>query len=77
MFGYHIDTLSLEIQAPNGQRTVTWSDQGQKGNFWLDANVDVAMEAGDRLVFVGERGEAYSGDIGLDSIELRSGSCWF
>ena len=77
MFGWHIGTLSVYTLSRDDVMSAApvFTHQGQVGPNWLTANVAVAMEAGDKLVFTGVRAGGYSGDIGLDSIALTTGDC--
>ena len=75
MYGWHIDTLRIDVEGVNASATELWSDSGRKGNYWISQTVSRPLQSGDRIVFVGIRGGGYSGDIGLDTIRLNSGDC--
>jgi hypothetical protein len=77
MFGYHIRELQLFIESADASRTsnVVWRATKEKGNFWLQAAVQVANERNQRIGFVGVRGDEFSGDIALDHIVLTRGNC--
>lgn len=74
MYGFHINALKL-VRITEDQSTVVWMRTKQIGNVWLNASVGVELSENSQLQFIGIRGEEFSGDIGLDKILVRSGSC--
>lgn len=79
MHGFHIGRLALHKFSPTDvdvdDSGFLWRRVGRKGNQWLHAAVDVTLGADESLAFVGHRGDEYSGDIGLDSLQLKTGNC--
>jgi len=72
-FKYHMygrTTGSLKVKV-NGQ--VMFDESGNKGNTWLDGQVDLPGGGGtDVITFVGIRGSSYTGDIAIDALEFVS-----
>ena len=76
MFGHHTGRLELNRYASSrGQTSVLWQQARDHGDQWLTARETVQLSAGDRLQFVGQRATGYSGEIGLDSIDVSFGAC--
>ena len=79
MYGFHIGRLSLHklsgINADVDDNDFLWDHVGRIGNWWNHGSVNVSLDLGDVLVFVGHRAQAYSGDIGLDTLVLNTGQC--
>ncbi|XP_031568761.1 MAM and LDL-receptor class A domain-containing protein 1-like [Actinia tenebrosa] len=74
MFGDTIGSLTVYIDNEHG-RSKIWEIKGNQGNEWKNANVPIKSKSSFRIVIEGERGLGYTGDIGLDDIAVRSGSC--
>ena len=77
MFGFHINELILSKQSGSNAdtRSYIWSIAHQQGPLWHEFKTSVELEAGDRLLLTALRGNAYSGDIAVDTISVDSGSC--
>ena len=79
-FGYHlfgtdIGKLSLQITKDEGATWASvWVQQGNKGNQWNNAVIDLDEYAGNtiQLRFVGETGSGSKGDMAIDNIVISS-----
>ncbi|XP_038071818.1 MAM and LDL-receptor class A domain-containing protein 1-like [Patiria miniata] len=80
-FWYHMygaDMGSLTVYTGDGQGGLgpaRWSANGNSGNKWLDASIDIASGIEFQVSFVGERGSDYHGDIAIDDISVDEGDC--
>jgi len=79
MFGADIGTLNvLQKTAPgNKSEKIIWSLSGQQGNQWLEGRVALSKipSISYWIVFEGIRGNSYRGDIAIDDILIKDGSC--
>ena len=75
MYGHHVKALYAHVRNADGSRSNIFEERLEKGNTWLLASLEVTLNSGDKIEFTGERGNAYSGDIGLDLIQLNPGGC--
>ncbi|KAK2175032.1 hypothetical protein NP493_756g00046 [Ridgeia piscesae] len=75
MYGYHVNMLRVAKLVASGQLVTLWKMKGQQGPHWQTAQFNVDLRTADQLAFIGIRGEAFSGDIAVDSIAVRSGRC--
>ncbi|MFD1062502.1 GEVED domain-containing protein [Winogradskyella litorisediminis] len=82
-FKYHMygandmGSISLQVSTNNGSTWSTiWSQTGNKGNSWLDANVDLSAYVGGeiKLRFNRLTGSTWQADIAIDAINLSQGS---
>jgi len=65
MYGSSIGTLAVKVGSD-----IIWSKQGDQGNKWETATLDLSSKAGQTLSveFVGTRGTSYTGDAAIDDI---------
>ncbi|XP_038071819.1 MAM and LDL-receptor class A domain-containing protein 1-like [Patiria miniata] len=80
-FWYHMYGTgmgSLTVYTGDGQGGLgpaRWSASDNYGNKWLDASIDIASGLEFRVIFIGERGSDYHGDMALDDISVDEGKC--
>ncbi|XP_047128245.1 MAM and LDL-receptor class A domain-containing protein 1 isoform X1 [Hydra vulgaris] len=75
MYGLNIDTLSL-FTIQNGNRSnPLWRLKGNQGDSWKSANMTVGDNTPFQIEFEATRGLDYRGDISLDDITVKDGSC--
>ncbi|XP_057298293.1 MAM and LDL-receptor class A domain-containing protein 2-like isoform X2 [Hydractinia symbiolongicarpus] len=75
MYGSSIGSLNIYVNASGGEKLV-WTLKGEKGNRWLNGQVNVGLVRGSYKVIVeGVRGNGYTGDIALDTFSFKPGSC--
>ncbi|MAP53572.1 GEVED domain-containing protein [Altibacter sp.] len=81
-FSYHMygandmGSITLEASDDNGASwTGIWSQTGNKGNAWLNANIDLAAYTGGsvQLRFNRLTGSTWQADIAIDNISLTAG----
>ncbi|XP_021350868.1 MAM and LDL-receptor class A domain-containing protein 1-like isoform X5 [Mizuhopecten yessoensis] len=74
MYGFHIG--SLEISHLDSQQVMTlWSRAGKQGNNWETASVQIPAMNNGQIYITGVRGDGSSGDIAIDDVELKTGTC--
>ncbi|XP_021350865.1 MAM and LDL-receptor class A domain-containing protein 1-like isoform X2 [Mizuhopecten yessoensis] len=74
MYGIHIG--SLKISHLDGQQVVTlWSQAGNQGNNWETASVQIPAMNNGQIYITGVHGDGWSGDIAIDDVELKTGTC--
>ena len=49
MWGFHINQLDVFTEANGNRKTTVWTKTGQQKDMWLSGEVDVSLEAGDRV----------------------------
>lgn len=74
MYGFHINRLKL-MQRQSSVASTVWMRSHDMGNTWYFGAVELNLTTDSQLMLVGIRGEAYSGDIGLDAIAVSAGGC--
>jgi len=69
-FAYHMYGSSMGKLAVKVGSDEVWSKQGDQGNTWNVATVDLSSKAGQTLSveFVGVRGSSYRGDAAIDDV---------
>jgi hypothetical protein len=69
-FAYHMYGSSMGKLAVKVGSAEVWSKQGDQGNAWNTATVDLSSKAGQTLSveFVGARGSSYRGDAAIDDV---------
>jgi hypothetical protein len=77
MYGFHIDTLSLLLNNAGSNTPVQlWSRTNEIGNVWMHGSVSTTLTgSSSQLQFIGVRGLEFSGDIGLDKLQISAGKC--
>ncbi len=80
-FSYHMfgsddmGTISLEISNDNGLSWNTiWTESGNKGNQWLNVNLDISAYVGGsvQLRFNRVTGGTWQADVAIDKVELKT-----
>ena len=68
---------SLSIAAGQSEQssTVVWQKSGNQGDGWLTTAVDIPAFATLVINIEGSRGQSYKGDIAIDNLLLKKGSC--
>jgi len=66
--------LDLQATTDGTNWSSVWSESGNQGNSWQEANVDLGAYTGDdvKLRFVGTTGTTWQGDMAVDAISLSS-----
>ena len=76
MFGDHIGTLEVHKQTQGGKKQRLFSESGNHGNRWSQAHVQIISDSRPfSLLFDAHRGVGYKGDLAIDDVVLRNGSC--
>lgn len=82
MSGQHVDTLRLYINdrtmhaSGNEEGILQWTETGNVGDKWHEANVFINHKEAFWFVFVYQRGMNTGGDVALDDISVLSGPCY-
>ncbi|XP_064379614.1 apical endosomal glycoprotein [Dromaius novaehollandiae] len=74
--GPQIGTLSLKLKHEEEEETVLWTKRGAQGSVWHRGFATLSPEGQRkyRLAFEALR-DGFVGDVGLDDVTLRAGSC--
>ena len=80
-FKYHLygatamGYLNVAVSADNGSSwTVVWTRNGNQGNSWQDASIDLSSYSGSvKLRLDGTTGTTWQGDMAVDAISLTDG----
>ena len=76
MFGPHIGTLEVHKQINGGNKQRLFMLSGYQGNTWSQAQVQIISDSRPfHLLFVAHRGDGWAGDMAIDDVMLRNGSC--
>ena len=76
MFGNHIGTLKVHKQIKGGNKQRLFMVSGNQGERWSQAQVQIISDSRPfRLLFGAHRGFGYQGDMAIDDVVLRNGSC--
>lgn len=76
MYGRTVGSLTVYlINSHSGSKTSLWSKSGEQGKDWEQGFASFHSESQYRIVFEGTRGRGYTGDIALDDVQFREGSC--
>ncbi|XP_068709846.1 MAM and LDL-receptor class A domain-containing protein 1-like isoform X3 [Montipora foliosa] len=70
MYGSAIGNLTVSI---DGQ--VKFFEAGNQGTQWVEAKINVDVCGDHPVIFTATRGRTYTGDIAIDDISLKQGSC--
>ncbi|MEO0473082.1 MAG: endonuclease, partial [Bacteroidota bacterium] len=76
MYGANMGSLNLQAKTSSGSWTTIWSQSGDQGNSWEDANVSLSAYAGQtiELRFFGTTGSSYRGDMAIDDFSVENAS---
>lgn len=76
MHGENIGSLRVfTVSEDTAEEKKVWEKNGPQGSGWFDASVPFHSENSYMIKFQSERGESFLGDIGLDDVQFREGSC--
>ena len=76
MFGNHIGTLEVHKQIKGGNKQRLFMVSGNQGERWSQALVQIISDSRPfHLLFGAHRGFGYQGDMAIDDVMLRNGSC--
>ena len=79
MNGRDINALNVYLKSGSNLGTPVWTKQGEQGNVWHEASVDIQKNTDYEIVFEGVKHPisniAFQGDIALDDILVTEGSC--
>ncbi|XP_065351077.1 MAM and LDL-receptor class A domain-containing protein 1-like [Cloeon dipterum] len=76
MYGNGIGTLTiLLMDVREGNERDIWTLSGEQGNAWYQAEVPVSSPNPFKIVIVGKVGKNIMGDIAVDDLAFRVGSC--
>ncbi|XP_035658185.1 MAM and LDL-receptor class A domain-containing protein 1-like [Branchiostoma floridae] len=74
MYGSHVDAFNVYWQVGGALGTAIWTRQGDQGNLWTEASIDISAGQG-QVVLEGVRGTSFRGDIAVDDVTLTDGAC--
>ncbi len=77
MYGSTMGTLLVQAKIGNGSWTNLWTINGDQGNSWKFAEINLADYVGNDevvLSFNGTTGTSYRSDIAIDNIQITAGS---
>ena len=76
MFGNHKGTLEVHKQIKGGNKKRLFLVSGNQGNVWSQAQVQIISDSIPfHLLFIAHRGIGDNGDMAIDDVMLRNGSC--
>ena len=76
MFGNNIGTLEVHQQIKGGNKQRLFNISGDQGDQWSQAQVQIISDSRPfNLLFGAHRGDGYQGNIAIDDVMLRNGSC--
>uniref|UniRef100_A0A8C6T6G2 MAM domain-containing protein n=1 Tax=Neogobius melanostomus TaxID=47308 RepID=A0A8C6T6G2_9GOBI len=77
MYGKHIGSLIvfLRQKSPSPTDTQVWSLNGNQGDRWKQARVNIQPMSAFQMVIEGVRGAGIEGDIAIDDISIEEGEC--
>ncbi|GLG93676.1 Uncharacterized protein GBIM_01019 [Gryllus bimaculatus] len=75
MYGNGVGMLGVLLQESGGEPRYLWRLAGEAGNAWYQAEVPVSAPNSFRIIIEGTVGKNNLGDIALDDLSLRQGSC--
>ncbi|XP_068745607.1 MAM and LDL-receptor class A domain-containing protein 1-like isoform X1 [Montipora capricornis] len=70
MYGSAIGNLTVSIDGE-----VKFFKAGNQGNQWVEAKINIDVCGDHPVIFTATRGKTYTGDIAIDDISLKQGSC--
>ncbi|XP_066300034.1 MAM and LDL-receptor class A domain-containing protein 1-like [Branchiostoma lanceolatum] len=74
MYGSSVDAFNVYWQVGGALGDAIWTRQGDQGNLWTEARVDIPAGQG-QVVLEGVRGISFRGDIAVDDVTLTDGAC--
>ncbi|XP_059841964.1 zonadhesin-like [Hypanus sabinus] len=79
-FWYHMygvgQRMALNVyQVESGTAVLKWSDSGNKGNRWIEGQVDLDLSGGSQILLEAVRGQDYRSDVAVDDISFHLGCC--
>ncbi|XP_066300036.1 MAM and LDL-receptor class A domain-containing protein 1-like [Branchiostoma lanceolatum] len=75
MYGTSIGMLRVYMRSLNVQGNPLWTKSGDQGDHWLAGQVTVTSTSSFQVVFEGERGTGFTGDIAIDDVQITDGAC--
>ncbi|XP_063296353.1 MAM domain-containing glycosylphosphatidylinositol anchor protein 2 isoform X2 [Pelobates fuscus] len=77
MYGRHIGALNvlLRLKGQTNTEVQIWSANGNKGEQWHQARLNIHPTTSFQLIFEGVRGHGIEGDIAIDDISIVEGEC--
>eukprot|EP00105_Crassostrea_gigas_P015139 XP_011432046.1 PREDICTED: MAM and LDL-receptor class A domain-containing protein 1 [Crassostrea gigas] len=74
MYGADVGELRVEIKESDNTSTL-WRKQGDQGVGWHSANVPISSHDTFWVLFVGQKGMGYRGDIAIDDVTVALNEC--
>eukprot|EP00794_Sanderia_malayensis_P012677 gene12677-13978_t len=75
MFGQHVGSLKVSTSSSVKAGDALWNMEGSQGNKWKKVELTIKNNNPFQVVFEAVRGNGYRGDIAIDDVEIRLGSC--
>lgn len=75
MYGSNVKALNVYLRFATTVGKPIWTHTGTLSNKWYQSQVDIQGNATYEIMFEGVRGTSYKGDIAVDDITVREGSC--
>lgn len=75
MYGSQINTLNVYLYNSTTLGIPIWSHFGDQGNKWYQTQIDIQGYSTYQIMFEGVCGNGPRGDIAVDDISVREGSC--
>ncbi|XP_068088796.1 MAM domain-containing glycosylphosphatidylinositol anchor protein 1 isoform X3 [Hyperolius riggenbachi] len=77
MYGKHIGHLNVLLRVTNigTTNTTIWSQNGDKGNRWLLAHIQINPTGPFQVVFECVIGPGVEGDMAIDDVTIKKGEC--
>lgn len=75
MYGSNIETLNVYLKSSTTPGTLYWTRKGSLSDKWYQAQVDIQENSTYQIMFEAVVGHGEWGDIAVDDITVREGSC--
>ncbi|CAC5378863.1 MAM and LDL-receptor class A domain-containing protein 1,MAM and LDL-receptor class A domain-containing protein 2 [Mytilus coruscus] len=75
MYGLNIKTLNVYLKSSATPGKLFWTHKGSLSNKWYQAQVDIQGNSTYKIMFEAVVGHGVRGDIAVDDITVREGSC--
>eukprot|EP00795_Rhopilema_esculentum_P007650 gene7650-13471_t len=76
MYGSSIGCLKVFFEGESTKtRTALFTKSGDQGDKWKSASILLKPEENYKIIFEGERGIGFRGDIAIDDVTFKNGSC--